>query len=101
MEDFKRNILMTGDAVAPVVTCKKANVTISSIDADASDDGTVWLDYTNCAGDPTSLQYPDAGSYPGLCVDHDTSFAFYYYVGGVATNAGSSGALLTSEDCGT
>lgn len=103
MNEFKRNIFWTevNEDIIPPVDCKQANVTISSIDAEASDDGTVWVSYTNCAGDAADQQYADAGSYPGsLCVDPDTSFAFYYFVSGEATNAGNSGAIITVTNCG-
>ncbi len=102
MNEFKRNILRTEiyEEIIPPADCKQANVTISSADAEASDDGTVWLTYTNCAGDVVDLQYPDAGFYTGLCVSPTTGEAFYYYVSGVATNAGSCDLEITATDCG-
>ncbi len=100
MNNIKKLIFRTQtEDIVPPSECKLADITISSIDAEASDDGTVWLDYTNCSGYIVNLQYPDAGTYTGLCVDPDTSFAFYYFLGGAATNAGSSGAIITATDC--
>ena len=102
MRNFRKSVYMTAFAEDPPPPgdCLKADAFISPTDTSASQDGTVWVDYTGCDGNPASLQYPDAGTYLGsLCVDPATSYAFYYFIDGEAFNAGSSGATITAESC--
>lgn len=102
MNNIKKLVFktQTENGVIPPGDCKLVDVTISIIDINASDNSTVYVDYTDCFGDPATKQYNNEGDFPGsICADSDTSFSLYYLLGGGNTNAGNSGAILTSTDC--
>lgn len=102
MKEFRKSIYRMYDEDIPVPTiCYLANVTISSVDAEASDDGTVWLRYMACDGSESTLQFSDAGFFANtVCVNINTDEAFYYFVGGEALNAGSCDLQITTNECG-
>lgn len=101
MKEFRKSIYRESqEIIIPPSDCKFANVTISAVDAEDSDDGTVWVDYTGCDGNPHSQQYPDAGTYlNSLCVDAGTSYASYYFKGMASFNAGSTIFEITGTNC--
>lgn len=100
MNKFKEHIFKkTTDGIVSL-SCKKVNVTISPIDADDSDDGTVNVFYTDCFLIPTFQAFPDAGTYnDAFCAINSTSFSLSYQKGGSTLNASNSVATLAATNC--
>ena len=65
------------------------------------DNEIVYVEYTNCAGSLTIVQYSLAGTFPdSICVDTNaTSPTIYYYKNNIQTAPSTSSVSLTTNDC--
>ena len=80
------------------MACKYYDITISALDiADAtgnsnpSQNGVIFVDYTDCYGTQFQLSYDTPGTYlNAVCADDSIGFTFYYYKNNGLTLAGNS-----------
>ena len=100
MNNFKKNIFKTRSEVVLNLNCKRINITISPIDTNDSDDGTVNVFYYDCFLVPTFQSFPDAGTYNNaFCAVNSSSFSFTYQKGGATLAAVDSFATITETYC--
>ena len=80
------------------MACKDYDIIISALDianatgnTNPAQNGTVFVDYTDCYGTPFQLSYSSAGTYSSaVCGDDSIPFVFSYYnnnIGTIATNS--------------
>jgi hypothetical protein len=80
------------------MACKDYDIIISALDianatgnSNPTQNGTVFVDYTDCYGTPFQLSYSSAGTYSSaVCGDDSISFVFSYFnnnVGTITTNS--------------
>ena len=91
----------TTTTTAPPITCNHLLVTVTSIDRAASDDGYVYFEAGDCAGNPIYLQYNTNKTNfdTGYCYSSGYATNVYILVGGVPTAPTGGSTIVMGSPC--